>query len=281
MHQGGAAAVCAGLIAEERPVAQHHHPIRERAREVLVVRDEQERQPLGAQAAQQRDERARALAVERARGLVHEQRLGREGEGARDGGALQFAAGKLARAGVGARRDAHALEQRARVAQRRLGRASCDVDGRERDVLDDREVREEVPLLEHEADAAAHARDGALVVGLAGAERVAAHAHRAGVGALEPVEAAQQRRLARARRAHDGDRLARAHAQRDAVEERAPTEALREPGDLDHAPPMSRPVSNPSAPVIKQPTSVTPMLRKPSRNDPCCHRRMVSKLKLE
>ena len=229
VHQGATERVIA-----EAPVAQQDHAMREGARKLLVVRHAEQREPFGAQPAQQRDELADALTVERARGLVHEQRLGREREGARDRGALLLAARQLVRARVGARRDAAALEQRARLPRRLVGPAARHVDGRLDDVLEHREVREEVPLLEHEPDAAAHARDRAVVVGRPRRERVVAHAHRARVGGLETVEAAQQRRLADARGTHDGDGLARVDAQRDAVEQRARAQPLRESDGFDH-----------------------------------------------
>ena len=103
-----------------------------------------------------------ALAVERARRLVHEQRLGGEREGARDGGALLLAARELVRAGVGARRDADALEQRARLAgRRRRARGRATWMGASMTFSSTVRCGKEVPLLEDEADAPTHAREGA------------------------------------------------------------------------------------------------------------------------
>ena len=71
-------------------------------------------------------------------------------------------------------------------------------------VLEHREVREQVELLEHHADVAAHRVDRLHVVG----ELDAVDDEVARLMLLEPVDAADQRGLARARRAADDDALA-------------------------------------------------------------------------
>ena len=99
------------------------------------------------------------LGVERGGGLVEQHDLRLHAERAGDGDALLLAAGKLARELLGLLRNLDALE----VAHRgflglRLGDAAHPDRG-ERQVLHDRQVREEVEVLEHHADLAAHLVD--------------------------------------------------------------------------------------------------------------------------
>ena len=85
----------------------------------------------------------------------------------------------------------------------RLGHAAR-AHRRQRAVLQDGEVREQVELLEHHADLGAHRIDVLAAGGeLDAVDHDAALLHR-----LEPVDAADQRRLARARGPADHDALA-------------------------------------------------------------------------
>ena len=77
-------------------------------------------------------------------GLVH--------DGAGDGDALLLSAGQLVGARVLATGEAHRGERLARP-QRALARADAGVDQRHGDVLEGRGAREQVELLEHEAEA--------------------------------------------------------------------------------------------------------------------------------
>ena len=85
----------------------------------------------------------------------------------------------------------------------------------------DGEVREEVVALEHHADVAPQlgARGAARPADFVAADRDAAALHR-----LEPGDAAQQRALARAAAADDGNGLAARHVEADAVEHAQRTE---------------------------------------------------------
>jgi hypothetical protein len=74
---------------------------------------------------------------------------------------------------------------------------------RERAVLQHAEVREQVELLEHHADLAPHLVDRLEVLG----QLDAVDDHPALLPILDPVDAAQQRRLAAARRTADHDAL--------------------------------------------------------------------------
>src|SRR6185295_18040964 len=76
--------------------------------------------------------------------------------------------------------------------------------------------------------------------GHAGPQRDPGDLDLAGVERLEVVEAAEQGRLAAARRADDGDGLARRDRCGDADQHLARAVALRERADADHAPASSR-----------------------------------------
>src|SRR5688500_3087903 len=127
------------------------------------------------------------------------------------------------------------LEQLARSLRRVLGRHVPDDARREHDVLDRGEVREQVELLEHHADA--RPQRAQLLARLAARhvrpQLEAADLDRALVEGLEVVEAAEQRRLAAARRPDDRDRLALRHVRGDADEDLAVAVSLRERADAD------------------------------------------------
>ena len=108
--------------------------------------------------------------------------------------------------------DAHPLEQLHRRAPRpRALRQLAHLARRQRDVVEHGEVREEVELLEHHPRLAADLLDVADVVG----QLDAVDDDAARVVLLEAVDAADHRRLARARRADDDDDLLAADAQVD------------------------------------------------------------------
>jgi len=95
------------------------------------------------------------LRVQRGGGLVeqHDRRL--HGQGARDGHALLLAARQLAGVGAGLVRQAHAFKQAHRKVLGFLRQHALELHWCERAVLQDGQVREQVELLEDEADAAA------------------------------------------------------------------------------------------------------------------------------
>jgi hypothetical protein len=95
--------------------------------------------------------------------------------------------------------------------------------------LQHRLVREEVELLEHHPDVGAHAPDRLR----ARVDRAAFEEDAAGVDGLQPVDAAQHRRLARARGTGDDDRLAGRDRQVDLVEHDVVAEALADAAQLD------------------------------------------------
>src|SRR5262249_34363391 len=136
-------------------------------------------------------------------------------EGARDGDALLLPAGELGRPPVGVVFEAHAGEG---LAGALLAEAADGGEGgRHRDVLDAREVIEEVEGLEHEPDALV-ARAGGL--GVVEAEEIGAgDVALAGVGPVEPADDVEERRLPRARLSDERDHLAGVDRERDAAED--------------------------------------------------------------
>ena len=96
---------------------------------------------------------------------------------------------------------------------------------REHDVLEHRHVREEVVRLEDDPDLLPQR----VHVDLRAGERLAVDDDRPLVDPLEEVDAAQQRRLARARRADQADDLVHVDVEVDPVEHLEVAEALRTP----------------------------------------------------
>jgi hypothetical protein len=92
---------------------------------------------------------------------------------------------------------------------------ATDLDRSERDVLQDRLVREEVEGLEHHADLGAQPGERLALLG----QRLAVEGDRALVDGLEPVDRAAQRRLAGARRTDHDDDLTAVHGEVDVAED--------------------------------------------------------------
>jgi hypothetical protein len=140
--------------------------------------------------------------------------LGLHREGAGDRGALLLAArqlgGQLARL-VG---DAHPIEQGHRPLLGRLSAEAAHLDGAERDVLEDRLVREEVEGLEHHAHVGSQLREALALLG----QRHAVDRDGAGVDRLETVDGAAQGRLTRSRGPEHDHHLAAADLGVDVVE---------------------------------------------------------------
>ena len=97
-------------------------------REIVVVRREEERPPLGRQRRQRVAELVPARRIERRGRLVHEEKRRVHGEGPRDRHALRLAAGELARLRTRAGGDAEPLEERVRPRLRLGARMAQRVD---------------------------------------------------------------------------------------------------------------------------------------------------------
>jgi hypothetical protein len=143
------------------------------------------------------------LGVQRPEGLVQQQHLGLDREGAREGHALALAARELRGIAVPQRVELHQAQQVVDAlfddTVRRAHRARLHAQA-EGDVLEHGHVPEQRVVLEDEADAA--------VAGVDGGRVLAVEEHLAGVGLLQPRDDAQQAGLARTRGAQQGDELA-------------------------------------------------------------------------
>ena len=196
-------------------VVHEHHRVADLAGEADLVRDDDHRHPVGGQLAHRVEHVADQLGVERRGRLVeqHQLRLHRQRPGDRH--ALLLAAGQRHRVGVELVAEADAVEQLASRAARASPRSTLgDLDRRQRHVLERGHVREQVEVLEDHPDLGPLARDLALVqlvqlaALLAVADQLAVDRQPAGVDLLQVVDAAQERRLARARRPEQAHHLA-------------------------------------------------------------------------
>ena len=93
---------------------------------------------------------------------------------------------------------------------------------RQRDVLQNRLVREQVERLEHHADVGAQLRQLAALVG----QHLTVDRDGAGVDGLEPIDGAAQRRLARSRRPEHHDHLTAVDVEVDVLEHVQAAEVL-------------------------------------------------------
>ena len=125
-------------------------------------------------------------------------------ERARNGDSLLLTAGKLRRIAVRLVRQTDARKQLERTLVRLLVAHDLELDRSELDVFLDRQMREQVELLEHHAHAAAHQID----VGLLRGDVLALKDDLAARRLLEQVQTAQESRLARAGRTDDNDLFA-------------------------------------------------------------------------
>ena len=201
-------------LVDDPAVGEEQHDVGVRRRD-RVVGDHHDRlaEPVDRVAHEAEDLGARSR-VEVAGGLVGEDHRRPARERAGDGDPLLLTAGQLRRAGdaAGRRSPMVAITRSSHAA---VGLAAGERE-RQRDVLGRVERRDEVVGLEHEADAVA-AQHGELLVGER-AELDVADEHRARRERVETGEAVQQRRLARARRAHDRGEAPGGDVDGDAVE---------------------------------------------------------------
>ena len=193
------------------------------------------------------------MRVERRERLVEQQDLRVARQGARDGHALALAARQPARALVGQVRDPHAFQQ---LAHAGVARAA------EGDVGAHRHVREERVLLEDEADRAALGRQVDLGRGVEPGP--VAEGDAPAVGAPQPGDGAQHRRLAGARGPDERDGLG-SDAQADAELERAKAD-----GDVELERLHEESILYESSTPPLSTTSSTPMARATSRFDSSC-----------
>src|SRR5581483_6715920 len=207
----------------------HDDTIGELERFFLIVRDE-DRGVAGAivQRAEPAPQILAHLRIERAERLVEQQHARLDRERARERNALLLPAGELVRIALLQSRQLHELEQ--------FLHATLDLGcggtmpfvahaQAERDVLADRHVLEQRVMLEHEADAPSLHRQPRRVF--------FAELDLTGVDALETCDRAQQRGLARSRRAEQRDQLAGSDVEIDVAQGAERSEALAHVPDMD------------------------------------------------
>jgi hypothetical protein len=149
---------------------------------------------------------------------------------ARNGHALLLAAGQLLGMRVELLRQTHAREQPARQCLGGGFGETLHARRRQHHVATPGQMRKQVEALEHHAHALPQRAHGARVVMQ---QRLAVDGELAGLESLQPVDAAEQRALARAALADDGDHFARGGRQVDALEHFERTEALVQGQHLD------------------------------------------------
>ena len=202
------------MILDHAAVAEADEAAR-MAAHIGVVRHEHDGHALAVQLLEQAQDLGRGAAVEGAGGLVGEEQARAVHERAGDRDALLLAAGELHRPVMGAVREADAAE-RLQGALAAGPAVEARIDHRQFDIAEGVDARQQVELLEHEADlAVAQARQAV------GVEALDRRAGEPVVAAGRPIEAADQVHeggLARAGRPHDGDEIARLDVERHAVE---------------------------------------------------------------
>src|SRR5581483_4342371 len=200
--------------SDDAAVAHVHDAIAHRGG-VAAVRRHQDRLPAARDRSQEREHACAGLRVEVARRLVGEHDRRAMDDRARDGGALQLAAGEL-------RRERPALLLQPDRVQR-IGDAALDLgarhaleDERQRDVVGDPHRGQQVEELEHRTDALAAQPRERIVVERA--RRPAVDLDHARSREIDAADEIEQGRLAAAARTDERDHLAACDLQRDAVE---------------------------------------------------------------
>jgi hypothetical protein len=210
------------------------------AREAHLVGDDDHGLAAGGERAQRLQHLLRQLGVEGGGRLVEEEDLGLHRERARDGDPLLLSAGELRRPRAGAGGEADPVEQGLRARLRVGARESQHVVGRESDVLRRRQVGEEVVALEDESDLLTQAAQQRDVEAGRRVDRDVADLDPTRRERRQAVEAAQQRRLARARRSDQRQHVAARDGQVDVVEARARLAEQPQSDRADHPVPNLR-----------------------------------------
>ena len=213
------------------PAAEHRDPVGDLEHLVQLVRDEDDRHPLGDEAAEDLEELDGLLRRQHGGRLVEDEDVGAAVQRLEDLDALLLTdrdvpdararvdveaelIGELADAALGGGRvEQHAVPARLR---------------REHDVLGDGHHRDQHEVLVHHPDPCVD-----RVVRRAELDRLAVEQDLALVGPVEPVEDVHQRRLAGAVLAEEGVHLAAAQVEVDVVVREDAREALRDAAQLE------------------------------------------------
>src|SRR5581483_5559677 len=254
-------------LADDGAVAHREPPRRAGGEAGVVRRDDHRRAALGGEPGEQVDHVGARFRVEVPGRLVGEDYPRLDGERARDRDALLLAAGELRRQVVCPLGEADLAQEREGAQPQLLARNSRRGEAG-LDVLERRQRRDQVELLEDEAEGA-QPQLGELVVAELG-QVAAFEEHVAGGGTVERAEELQQRRLARPARPLQRDELARLDRQVDAVDgadlDRPLAEDLRDVAQLveAHSTVLSASAGRrraarkaPAAPAISPPASAS------------------------
>src|SRR5690606_29880562 len=217
-------------VLDDLAVRHEHHPVGGAAGEAHLVGDHEHGHALPGEGGHDVEHLLDHLRVQCGGGLVEQHDLGLHRERPRDRGALLLTAGQLGGVLVALVGDADALQQGQPVPLGlRLGHLA-HLDRPERDVLEDRLVREEVEALEHHADVGPQRGEGLAL----GGERLPVDLDGAAVDRLEAVDHAAQRGLARPGRAEHHDDLAGRDLQVDVAQDVEVAEVLVDGHHPDH-----------------------------------------------
>ena len=217
---------------DDDAAVHEQHLVGHLARELHLVRDDDHRHAFLGEAAHDAEDVADELGVQRGRRLVEQHQLRLHRQRPRDRHPLLLPAGQLTRVALRLVAESHALQEFHRALPHLGLRLAADLDRRLHDVFQRRHVREQVEALEHHADVLALEGDFLLpqlvqlVATLPVPDEHAVDVQPPGVDLLEVVDAAQQRRLARAGRPDQAEHLALLHLEVDAVEHPQAAEAL-------------------------------------------------------
>jgi hypothetical protein len=193
------------------------------AREAHLMGHQHHRHAAARQLFENADDLADQLGVERRGDLVeqHEARLHRKGAG--DGDTLLLAARELHRISIDLVGEIDEPEHLVRETPRRVVRHALAGCRTERDIALDAEMWEEVVTLEDDADGTTQGLELAAIAPIDAAVELDG----AAIGDLEPIDATEQRALARTAGADDGDDLAGLDGERDVLQRLMRAEALR------------------------------------------------------
>ena len=216
-------------LLDHDTTVHEQHATRHLSRETHLVSHDDHRHALLREVTHDVEHLLDHLRVERAGRLVEEHDLRVHRQPARDGDALLLPAGKLLWEGACLVGNTDALQQRARRGLRLRARDALDAHRGQADVVQYREVGEEVELLEYHADLGAQRIHVCLRI----MHRATEHVDLPAVNCLQPVDAAQERALARARRPTHDDHLARTDATRDTLQHLDVPESLVDLGEDD------------------------------------------------
>ena len=201
-----------------QPAVLERHGAAGETGDVALVRRDDHGGARGGEAAEQLDHRPRGVGVEIARGFVGGDDRRIVGERARNRDALLLAAGERRRQLVRAVGQTDVREQLERALAALAHRPGSQEIHRQRHVLGDGQRRQQLEELEHDPHRRA-AEAGERALGRT-AERHAGHRDVTRGRAVDPADQVEQRRLAAAGFARDGDELAGSDVEIDLGESR-------------------------------------------------------------